>query len=397
MSTFQNFQLPGKLLDALSRINYEKPTPIQEKAIPLALEGKDILGSAQTGTGKTASFIVPLLAQLFANKESQALVLAPTRELAMQIAAFAHKLLGTSNTVGSVLLIGGQSMPKQIQQLKSNPRLLIGTPGRINDHLQRKMLHPQKINFFVLDEADRMLDMGFSQELDAIVSYLPQKRQTLMFSATMAAPIEKLAKKYLKSPERIMIGCPKKVANNIKQEALYVSAEEKQEKLYEELKKREGNVIIFAKTKRGTEQLARKLQKENHDARFIHGDLTQNKRERTIKSFRNKQYRIMVATDVAARGLDIPHIEHVINYDLPQSPDDYIHRIGRTARAGASGSALCLVSPNDTKNWRAIRAYLGEKVEGEKHEKPKRNSRWKKQPNSRSSSFKKKRSEKSRF
>lgn len=358
MTTFQNFGLPEELHQALTQLQFITPTPIQAQAIPLALEGRDIIGSAQTGTGKTAAFVLPLISKLMASKQETALVLTPTRELAMQVIEFVRKLLGKNNKIQAALLIGGDSMYKQISQLRANPRLIIGTPGRVNDHLRRRSLNLQKTSFLVLDEMDRMLDIGFGVQLEEIAKYLPKERQTLMFSATLPKNFAALSQKYLTNPERIAVGSTDTPSVNIKQESLFLSQAEKYTQLIKELDQRSGTVLIFAKTKISVEKLSKKLANDDYSSSFIHGDLRQSKRAQTIRSYLNKKYRILVATDVAARGLDIPHIEHVINYDLPQCPEDYIHRIGRTARAGLTGSALCFISPDEKRKWMAIQNLI---------------------------------------
>ncbi|MET0156241.1 MAG: DEAD/DEAH box helicase [Rickettsiales bacterium] len=351
---FSSFDLPKKLAEALEKMEYSSPTPIQRQAIPEALAGRDILGSAQTGTGKTGAFAIPLVAKLLANPRGSALVLTPTRELAVQVISIIHKMLGAKSLIKAALLIGGESMPKQIAQLRERPRIIVGTPGRINDHLTRGNLMLHDAGFLVLDETDRMLDMGFGVQIDAILKYVPAQRQTLMFSATLPDEIVRMSKNYLKDPVRIAVGDANAPAQNVKQETINVSEAEKYDLLLEQLDKRTGSIIVFVKTKYGADKMAHRLRGAGHDAEAIHGDLQQNKRDRIIRAFRNNKYRIMVATDVAARGLDIPHIEHVINYDLPQAPEDYIHRIGRTARAGAHGEAVSFVSHEDRLKWQAI-------------------------------------------
>lgn len=374
MTQFQEWNLPAALMKALEKMNFVNPTPIQAQAIPLAMEGKDILGSAQTGTGKTGAFGIPLVAKLLSAPRGSAIILLPTRELAVQVMANINQMLAFAPAIKSALLIGGESMGKQFQQLKARPRVIVGTPGRINDHLERGSLLLHDANFLVLDETDRMLDMGFGVQIDRIVKFLPVQRQTLMFSATLPPAIIKVSEKYLKSPERIAVGETNATAANVKQEIIHTSQEDKYNQLVTQLNQRTGSVIIFVKTKRGADRLAEKLSRAKHSADAIHGDLDQRKRDRVIAAFRNKQHRILVATDIAARGLDIPHIEHVINYDLPQCPEDYIHRIGRTARNGSEGSAICLISPDDNLKWKAIHKLLnpGEKVApfpgGERHE-----------------------------
>ncbi|MDD4556104.1 MAG: DEAD/DEAH box helicase [Alphaproteobacteria bacterium] len=354
MTNFSKLGIPAIMLDTLKQINFIDPTPIQEQAIPVALEGHDILGSAQTGTGKTASFAIPMIAHLLANKKSSALVLLPTRELAAQVLEATNRMLGNIEKIGSALLIGGDSMIKQLQQLKRNPRIIIGTPGRINDHLSRKTLNISATNFLVLDETDRMLDMGFGVQLNEIAKFLPKERQTLMFSATMPRNITDLSRKYLRQPVRIAVGKENAVANNIRQEIVKTSEGTKYNDLLNQVNTREGSVLIFVKTKFGADRLATRLSKDKLSSGAIHGDLHQRKRERVISDFRNQKFRVLVATDIAARGLDIPHIENVVNYDLPQCPEDYIHRIGRTARAGAEGLAINLLTPKDGAKWKEI-------------------------------------------
>lgn len=358
MHTFDSFNLPNSLLQSLKRLNFQKPTPIQAATLPLALEGKDILGSAQTGTGKTAAFGIPLLARLLENPSESALVITPTRELATQVLKSLHDLIGFPLAIKTALLIGGESMQLQLHQLKRRPRLFVGTPGRINDHLRRGTLDLSTTTFLVLDETDRMLDMGFSVQIEEIRKHLSSDRQTLLFSATLPKNILKLADSYLTKPERVAIGSTVNPAEKIKQSVVQISEAEKYPKLLDELNQRNGSIIVFVKTKINAEKMAKRLQEEDHKADALHGDLRHNKRERVIQAFRNQKYRILVATDVAARGLDIPHIEHVINYDLPQCPEDYIHRIGRTARAGAEGDAVCFVSPADRGKWNAIHRLI---------------------------------------
>jgi ATP-dependent RNA helicase DeaD len=354
MENFDSLNLPAALMTALARISFTTPTPIQAQAIPHALEGRDILGSAQTGTGKTGAFGIPLVARLINNPRGSALIMTPTRELAVQVMDMLETLLSTTPTIRTALLIGGESMPKQFAQLKARPRLIVGTPGRINDHLARGTLMLHDANYLVLDETDRMLDMGFGIQIEKVLTYLPKVRQTLLFSATLPDNIVKLSSKFLKDPVRVSVGSTTTPIANIKQETVHLSEPEKYTRLLKELETREGSIIVFIKTKWGAEKMAVKLCKQGHKADAIHGDLRQNQRDAAIHAFRNQQFRIMVATDIAARGLDIPHIEHVINYDLPQCAEDYIHRIGRTARAGAEGHAINLITPQDGLKWKAI-------------------------------------------
>jgi superfamily II DNA/RNA helicase len=354
MQNFDALNLPTPLRDALMRLQFTTPTPIQAAAIPHILDGKDILGTAQTGTGKTGAFGIPLIAKLLTNPRSMALVMTPTRELAAQVMKMLQHFLGAHKSIRTALLIGVEAMLKQFSQLRARPRLVVGTPGRINDHLRRETLILDDANFLVLDETDRMLDMGFGVQIDEVLRYMPHERQTLLFSATMPANIVKLSSKYLKDPVRVSLGSTTTPIASISQENIQISEAEKYDRLLAQLDKREGSIIVFVKTKFGADRMAKKLRAMKHEADAIHGGLRQNRRDKAIAAFRNKNCRIMVATDVAARGLDIPHIEHVINYDLPQCPEDYIHRIGRTGRAGATGAAANLITPEDGKKWQAI-------------------------------------------
>lgn len=358
IETFDSFDFPESLSLALKEMGITCPTPIQAATIALCIEGKDVMASAQTGTGKTLAYVLPLMVRLLSSPNSNALVLAPTRELAAQVRDILRQLLGKRPAFNMALLIGGESMGKQFAQLKGRPRIIVGTPGRICDHLNRGSLSLKHTGFLVIDEADRMLDMGFSVQLDHIAPYLSKERQTLMFSATLPANIVKLSQKYLQDPARVSVDSTTTAAPKIKQEIIRTTAGEKFPNLLRELNERDGSVIIFVKTKRGADQLADKLRRQDLSADSIHGDLKQRQRDRAILQFRNSKTRIMVATDVAARGLDIPHIRHVINYDLPQCPEDYIHRIGRTARAGTEGNALCLICPDDNAKWNAINRLM---------------------------------------
>ncbi len=366
---FNSFNLPPRLQQRLSHIQFQHPTPIQQKTIPIALLGKDILGSAQTGTGKTAAFMIPIIAQLFDNPQGQALILTPTRELAKQILDFTHLLISQERKLKTALLIGGNPIHKQFYQLKKQPQIIIGTPGRINDHLERKSLHLDRVKFLVLDETDCMLDMGFDKQLAKIKPHLPIERQTLMFSATIPQNIIQIANQYLNNPQRIAIDNTQSPAKNIKQAVLYMKSTEKYSTLCQELQKRTGSTLIFVKTKIDVEKLYEKIKKEKiYRIDFIHGGLTQSRRDRIIKKFKQGYITHLIATDVASRGLDIPHIAHVINYDLPQCPEDYIHRIGRTARAGKNGEALCFVTSNEQRQWKSIHYFLVQKnvkIEGE--------------------------------
>ncbi len=358
MTTFSMFNLPENLQRAIDKLGFKEPTPIQKASIPLALSGKDILGSAQTGTGKTGAFIIPAITHLLNNKSDTVLVITPTREIATQVSNFVRQILNTKGSIKTVLLIGGNSKSLQAQELKNNhPRLMIGTPGRINDFLRDQSLL-KNTKFVVLDEIDRMLDMGFSVQIDEIVKHLPEKRQTLMFSATLPDEIVKLSKKYLNNPERIAIGSTTTPIANIETKNIDCEIANKFETFVEVIKEYNGQLIAFVKTKHNADKIAKKLKDIEIKAQSLHGDLRQTKREKVIKEFREGKFKVLVGTDVAARGIDIPNIECVINHDLPGQPEDYIHRIGRTARAGAKGNAVNLITTLDKKNWKEIQKLI---------------------------------------
>jgi ATP-dependent RNA helicase DeaD len=358
VNEFQFDSLPEQIVQCLARLNITSPTPIQQMAIPVALAGKDILGSAQTGTGKTAAFALPAIVKLMENPDNHVLVLTPTREIATQVLKAFETFIDRKSGIFMCLIIGGEPMGKQLAQLKRGVNIVIGTPGRVNDHLRRGSLSLKKTNYLVLDETDRMLDMGFGIQIDDILEHMNEEKQTLLFSATMPKEIERIAQRYLKNPERIAIGTVNAAAPLIKQETHNVKETDKYDKLREVINGHSGSAVIFAKTQFGAEKLALRLAQDGYSTDMLHGGLRQNKRERVVKAFQTARFDILVATDIAARGLDIPHLKMVINYDLPQSPEDYIHRIGRTGRAGAEGTAVSLVSSADTRKWRAIEQLL---------------------------------------
>lgn len=356
MTAFTQFSLPDFLIKNLQQMGFDSPTPIQQQAIPIALEGHDILGSAQTGTGKTAAFSIPIVTKISQSPSGTALVLCPTRELAMQVHAVIQQMLGQGNRIRTALLIGGEPIFKQFSQLRANPRIVVGTPGRVNDHISRKTVRFNETSLLILDETDRMLDMGFGIQLDEIITHLPKARQTLMFSATLPPEIVRLSRNYLTEPKRLEVG-ETKAPVLLKQDILHLSQGEKYDTLVKELDKRDGSVLIFVKTKRDADDLSYRMG-DAYGVEALHGDLPQRRRSMVIKGFRDQRFRILVATDIASRGLDISHIQHVINYDLPQCPEDYLHRVGRTARAGAEGSAISFISYEDGKKWHAIRRLL---------------------------------------
>lgn len=359
---FASFNLPEQMNKALVRMNYSEATPIQAQAIPFAMQGRDVLGSAQTGTGKTAAFSIPMIAKLMEDPQAMALVMAPTRELAAQTLDVVHKLTSNNREIRTALLIGGEPMGKQFAQLRDQPRVIVGTPGRINDHLRRNPNMLKKVIYVALDEADRMLDMGFSEQIDEVFAMIPKERQMVMFSATFPESIIKFSRNYLNNPERVSVNPESMVVPKIKHEVKRTTDGNRYTDLLAELEARDGSVIIFVKTQHGTDRLATRLEHDGHEAVAIHGGLRQNQRDRAVSAFRAKRYRVMVATDVAARGLDIPHIEHVINYDLPQVAEDYIHRIGRTGRAGQQGRAWTMATSDDEKYIKAIESLIKKEI-----------------------------------
>ena len=359
MQSFQELSLPEPMQRALESMNYSTPTPIQQQAIPAALGNRDIIGCAQTGTGKTAAFSIPLIANLIKNTQKNGLILVPTRELAEQVGSVVLKLLKNYPQIKVAILIGGKPMRPQIQRLSQKPRIIIATPGRLNDHLRQGNLSLSKSEIVILDEADRMLDMGFEPQIREIMRFLPKCRQTMLFSATLPPSIEKMVGRYLKDPVKIMVGAPSRPAAKIVQSMVSTTQNGKNEALLDQLNdKKESAVIIFARTKRRTDRLAQYLSEWGFKVGRIHGDRTQKQRNDAIDGFRRGRFKILVATDIAARGIDIPHIGHVINYDLPMVPEDYIHRIGRTGRAGAEGSAISLVTPEEKGQWRSISKFI---------------------------------------
>ena len=359
MSSFETFGLPPSIVSALKQIGFDQPTPIQAAAIGPALEGHDILGMAQTGTGKTGAFGIPLLVRLMNSSDRTALILAPTRELAMQIHAFLKKVAAKNINLRSVLIIGGAPMNQQVRELQMRPRVLVATPGRLVDHLGRKPSLLAAVETLVLDEADRMLDMGFLPQLRIIRKALPKDRQTMLFSATYPADIRKLAAEYLRNPKEIKVGETSRPIMRIDQAVIETTQKEKNDVLLNELNSRKGSVLIFTRTKHRTDRVCRYLEDYGHRVTRIHGNRTQSQRRNAVEGFRAGTFRILVATDIAARGLDIVDIAHVINYDLPQVPEDYVHRIGRTARNGKDGNALAFVTPEDRAQWKSITRLIG--------------------------------------
>jgi len=354
--SFQQFGLHADLLKALQQYGYHQPTPIQQEALPLALSGRDLIGCAQTGTGKTAAFALPILNKLHpkSSGKTRALILTPTRELAAQITEVIHAL-AKHTKLYAASIFGGVGMPPQERALRLGTDIIIATPGRLIDLLNRGIGTFHGVEIFVLDEADRMLDMGFLPEVKRIIARLPKERQTMMFSATMPKEILGLTHQILRDPVTVQIGRQAAPVEGVKQSAFPVPQRLKIDLLVELLRKQEmKSVLIFARTKIRTERLARHLAKNGFEATRLHGDRTQGQRMAALEGFRNREYRILVATDIAARGIDVEGISHVVNFDVPMAPEDYVHRIGRTARAQALGEALTLVSPEEENFLYAI-------------------------------------------
>jgi ATP-dependent RNA helicase DeaD len=359
MKKFSDLKLSENLKKVLSSMGYTTMTEVQEQTIPLIMEGKDVLTSSQTGTGKTGAFLIPIIAMIENDKNKHALIVTPTRELAKQIYDVINQMLYGNKRDAVALLIGGESISRQFRQLKQKPKIVIGTPGRINDHLIRKTLNLNQTDFLVLDETDRMLDMGFGVQIDEILKFMPEKKQTTLFSATLPKAIIKLSAKYLKDPARITIGIQNSIKDKITQNI--IETETKFETLIEELNKTTGLVLIFIRTQRTADKLKTRLKDKLYKVDVLHGGMKQNKRARAMEKFRDGKCRILVVTDLASRGLDVPDIGHVFNYDLPDCPEDYIHRIGRTARAEKSGIAISLISKSDKSKWNSVQKFLNAK------------------------------------
>ncbi len=355
--------LPKSLVTRLTQMGLTEPTPIQTGAIPFAMAGRDVMGLAQTGTGKTAAFGLPLVAQISglgrpAPKSVRGLVLAPTRELAGQIAETLKEL-----TLGSPLkvtvVVGGQSLNAQAKRLEKGIDLLVATPGRLIDLIERRAVRLNECSFLVLDEADQMLDMGFIHALRQIATHLPKKRQTMLFSATMPKLMEDLSREYLDNPEKVQVSPPGKAADKIAQSVHFIAKAEKTKLLIELLDGHKDELaLVFGRTKHGSEKLMKTLEKAGFAAASIHGNKSQGQRDRALKAFRDGSVRVLVATDVAARGLDIPAVRHVYNFELPNVPENYVHRIGRTARAGREGAAIAFCAPDEIGELKAIQKVL---------------------------------------
>ncbi|WP_319005581.1 DEAD/DEAH box helicase [Metabacillus litoralis] len=346
--TFQELGLSSSLMESISKMGFEEPSPIQAQTIPLGLQNKDVIGQAQTGTGKTAAFGIPLIEKIDVNSNSiQAVVVAPTRELAIQVSEELYKI-GYHKRSRVLPIYGGQDINRQMRSLKKNPHIIVGTPGRLLDHINRKTVKLNAVHTMVLDEADEMLNMGFIEDIESILSNVPSDRQTLLFSATMPDPIRRIAEKFMKDPELVKVKAKEMTVPNITQYYLETHERKKFDVLTRLLDIQSPELaIVFGRTKRRVDELSEALTLRGYTAEGIHGDLTQAKRMSTLRKFKEGTIEVLVATDVAARGLDISGVTHVYNFDVPQDPESYVHRIGRTGRAGKTGMAMTFVTPRE--------------------------------------------------
>lgn len=356
VSSFHGLGIAPGLLDILHRHRFVVPTPIQRQAIPVAIQGKDIVGIAQTGTGKTLAFGIPMIQRL-SQMKGKGLVVLPTRELALQVDEMLKKV-GQSMGFRTAVLIGGAAFSPQSQALLRNPHVIIGTPGRILDHVERRTLRLADAHIVVLDEADHMLDMGFLPQVKRIVEVLPKERQTMLFSATMPPEIMRLASSYMKLPIRVEIAPTGTTVENVTQELFVVHKEQKVALLEKLLKTYQGSTLVFTKTKHGARRVTQYIKNMGVHAAEIHSNRSLSQRQEALAGFKSGKYRVLVATDIASRGIDVKGIELVLNFDLPQSSEDYVHRIGRTARAGAGGHAISFAIPDQQKEVRAIERLI---------------------------------------
>ena len=362
--TFSKLGLDEAQLRICESLGYKEPTPIQREAIPVVLEGLDMMGTAETGTGKTAAFLLPILKRIAERPRPgiRVLVLVPTRELALQIQKNYNELNHKKEN-RSVILIGGANIRTQMSELRRSPAVVIATPGRLLDMVERGALKLATVEVLVLDEADRMLDMGFLPAIRRVLSLVPTKRQTLLFSATLSSEIEQLARTTMKAPKLIEVSPRGRAARLVEQTAYQVSADSKTAMLLDLLEREKfERVLVFARTRRSAERLSHILSARDHLVNRIHSDRSQPQREAALRGFRDGRTRVLVATDIAARGLDVDGVSHVINYDVPAAPEDYVHRIGRTGRAGSKGQAITIVTPVDELSLHAIEKLMGQKV-----------------------------------
>ena len=360
---FSKLGLSPTIVDGVKAMGYVEPTPIQLRAIPLVLAGRDVIGSAQTGTGKTAAFALPILSKLNQHAPGpRALILEPTRELAAQVETAIHDYSRFTN-LRTTVVYGGVGYGRQTDQLRSGTDIVVATPGRLLDHLERGTLRLDKVQFLVLDEADRMLDMGFLPDVRRILDRCPRQRHTALFSATIPPQIETLIQWAMKNPETIQIGVRRTPAETVKHVIYPVADSQKSDLLLQLLERVNYNsVLIFCRTKHGADRIAGLLKRANHAVAVLHSNRTQREREQALRGFRDGRFEALVATDIAARGLDIAEVSHVINYDVPQHPEDYIHRIGRTGRAEHSGDAFTIMTAEDSSHVFAIERFISQKI-----------------------------------
>jgi len=357
MKTFSEFKLSASMRKQLASANFVYPTPVQEEAIPPALEGRDVLATAQTGTGKTLSFLIPLIEQLAtASMDTRALVMLPTRELAMQVLEACHNL--THGQVKTALVCGGLAEGPQLNEIRRGARFIVATPGRLEDYLSRKLVKLNGVKMLVLDEVDRMLDMGFKPAIQRIAAMLPADRQTLCYSATLSPAIREVASLYLKNPVRIDISSELKPSPNVKLQTFEVPADKKQELLEHLLETNKGSFMVFVRTKHGADRVAKRLSRAGYAAAPIHGDRTQSQRNSALRGFAEGRHRVLVATDVVARGIDVADVGHVVNFDLPREAEDFVHRVGRTGRASSHGVASTFAAPDEAHALRKIERTL---------------------------------------
>lgn len=361
--SFQGLGLSEAMLQDLSKAGFTAPTPIQAQAIPPALAGRDVIGCAQTGTGKTAAFAIPMIERLatLPKGQPQALILAPTRELALQILATIEKL-GRGRRISATVIMGGADMQAQVRGLRQQPDILVATPGRLLDHMWNGTINLAPIKILVLDEADRMLDMGFAPQINQILDALPVERQTLLFSATLPADLTRLVQASVNNPVRVMVSPSATTADGVTQALHHTTHDSKADLLVSLLGQEQETVLVFTRTKHRADKLGRVLGREGHKVAVLHGDRSLSQRKAALEGFKRGSFRILVATDIAARGIDVANIGHVINFDLPNCPEDYVHRIGRTARMKTTGRATSFVTSEDGQQLRAIEQLLGHAV-----------------------------------
>ncbi len=353
---FSDLGICKEILEVLKKMNLHTPTPIQQKTIPIALKGKDLIGVAQTGTGKTFAYGIPMLERIL-NTQGVGLVIAPTRELALQVEENIRRL-GSSMGIRTAILIGGESLDRQLYSLRKNPNVVVATPGRLIDHLTRRTFRVNQVNTLILDEADMMLDMGFAPQLKEILRQVPTNRQTMLFSATMPDAIVRIATLHMKLPVSIEVAPSGTTASEVDQEIFIIKNEDRFKHLQTILKDYSGSVLIFVRTKHGVNTLTLKLRAGGHRAIEIHSNLSLSRRRKALMDFKSKKERILVATDVASRGLDVKGIELVVNYNLPDNCEDYVHRIGRTGRAGHLGKAITLATPGEQRQIKIIERLI---------------------------------------